>query len=154
MSINSKAHREARKRKALKERNQRLANAPKVEGHAELRNQAGELVAGIVRRGGAWFLGIDGRIAGSSDSAAEVFALLKRAAKTCEANGTPVRMVYSDELRDTAVIEAAAQGMTLEEFDQKLEAEVQANAAASAAEGETGSDAISASIAGPDGSKT
>ena len=134
MSINSKAHREARKRKAIKERNQRQANAPKVEGHAELRNQAGELVAGIVRRGGAWFLGIDGRIAGSSDSAAEVFALLKRAAKASEAAGHPVRMVFSDELRDTAVIEAAAQGLTLEQFDAKLEAEMQADAAASSAD--------------------
>ncbi len=132
MSINSKARRDAKKRKALKERNQRLANAPKVEGHAELRNQAGELVAGVVRRGGVWHLGLDGRMAGSSDSAAEVFALLKRAAKTYEANGVPVRMVYSDELRDTAVIEAAAQGMTLEQFDAKLEEEMQANAASDA----------------------
>lgn len=131
MSINSKARRDAKKRKAIKERNQRQANAPKVEGHAELRNQAGELVAGIVRRGGAWFLGIDGRIAGSSDSAAEVFALLKRAAKASEAAGHPVRMVFSDELRDTAVIEAAAQGLTLEQFDAKLEEEMQANDAVS-----------------------
>ena len=140
MSINSKARRDAKKRKAQKERNQRLADVPKTVGHAELRNQAGELVAGIVRRGGAWFLGIDGRIAGSSDSAAEVFALLKRAAKTYEANGMPVRMIYSDELRDTAVIEAAAQGLTLEQFDAKLEEEMQANAAASANGVESGPD--------------
>ncbi|MFT3755950.1 MAG: hypothetical protein QM769_08380 [Pseudoxanthomonas sp.] len=124
MSINSKARRDAKKRKAQKERNLRQANAPKVEGHAELRNQAGELVAGIVRRGHVWFLGMDGRMAGSSDSAAEVFALLKRVGKTCEAEGMPVRMVYSDELRDTAVIEAAAQGLTLDEYDAKLEAEI------------------------------
>lgn len=127
MSINSKARRDAKKRKAQKERNLRLANAPKVEGHAELRNQAGELVAGIVRRGGIWHLGLDGRMAGSSESAAEVFALLKRAGKTYEANGIPVRMVYSDELRDTAVIEAAAQGLTLEQYDAKLEEEMRAN---------------------------
>lgn len=126
MSINSKARRDARKRKAIKERNLRAANAPKVEGHAELRNQAGELVAGIVRRGGVWFLGLDGRMAGSSDSAAEVFALLKRAGKTYEANGVPVRMVYSDELRDSAELEAAAQGLSLAEYDAKLDAEIAA----------------------------
>lgn len=124
MSINSKARRDAKKKKALKEHNQRQANAPRVEGHAELRNQAGELVAGIVRRGGVWFLGLDGRMAGSSDSAAEVFALLKRAGKAYEASGMPVRMVYSDELRDTAVIEAAAQGLTLEQYDEKLEEDI------------------------------
>lgn len=132
MSINSKARRDAKKRKAIKERNLRTAAAPKVEGHAELRNQQGELIAGIVRRGGVWFLGLDGRMAGSSDSAAEVFALLKRAGKTYEANGTPVRMVYSDELRDTAELEAAAQGLSLDEYDAKLDAEIAARGSESA----------------------
>ncbi len=126
MSINSKVRRDAKKRKALKERNLRAASAPKVEGHAELRDGEGNLVAGIVRRGGVWFLGLDGRMAGSSDSAAEVFALLKRAGKTYEANGVPVRMVYSDELRDSAELEAAAQGLTLDEYDARLDTEIAA----------------------------
>lgn len=135
MSINSKARRDARKRKAQKERNRARANAPKVEPHAELRNPQGELLAGIVRRAGVWVLGMDGRIAGSSDSAAEVFAMIKRAAALHEAQGQPVRLVYSDELRDTAVIEAAAQGLTLEQFDAKLAEQMRANTTAADADG-------------------
>jgi len=137
MSIQSKARRDARKRKAQRERNRERAGAPPIEPHAELRDGEGRLLAGIVRQAGAWVLGMDGRIAGSSDSAAEVFALLKRAARACEARGTPVRMVYSDELRDTAVIEVAAQGMTLEQFDARLEEEMRTRPPAEDGDGAT-----------------
>lgn len=126
MSTNSKARRDAKKRKVIKARNLARANAPAIEPHAELRNPQGDLLAGIVRQAGVWVLGMDGRIAGSSDSAAEVLAMIKRAAALHEANGQPVRLVYSDELRDTAVIEAAAQGMSLEDFEKKLEADMRA----------------------------
>ncbi|UOV06079.1 hypothetical protein MUU77_12475 [Pseudoxanthomonas sp. F37] len=127
MSIQSKARREAKKRKATKERNQARANAPAIEPHAELRNPQGDLLAGIVRQAGVWVLGMDGRIAGSSDSAAEVLAMIKQAAALHEAQGNPVRLVYSDELRDTAVIEAAAQGLTLEQFEQQMAEQMKAN---------------------------
>jgi hypothetical protein len=126
MSIQSKARREAKKRKATKERNQARANAPAIEPHAELRNPQGDLLAGIVRQAGVWVLGMDGRIAGSSDSAAEVLAMIKQAAALHEAQGNPVRLVYSDELRDTAVIEAAAQGLTLEQFEQQMAEQMKA----------------------------
>jgi hypothetical protein len=127
MSIQSKARREAKKRKATKERNAARANAPAIEPHAELRNPQGDLLAGIVRQAGVWVLGMDGRIAGSSDSAAEVLAMIKQAAALHEAQGNPVRLVYSDELRDTAVIEAAAQGLTLEQFEQQMAEQMKAN---------------------------
>ena len=130
MSIQSKARRDAKKRRAQKELNRARASAPRVEAHAELRNPHGELLAGIVRQAGVWVLGMDGRIAGSSDSAAEVLAMIKRAAALHEEQGQPVRLVYSDELRDTAVIEAAAQGMTLEQYERQLETEMRANATA------------------------
>ena len=67
MSIQSKARREAKKRKAIKAHNQSRANAPAIEPHAELRNPQGDLLAGVVRQAGVWVLGMDGRIAGSSD---------------------------------------------------------------------------------------
>lgn len=136
MSTNSKARRDARKRRAIRERNAARANAPAIEPHAELRNPAGDLLAGIVRQAGVWVLGMDGRIVGSSDSAAEVLAMIKRAAALHEAQGQPVRLVFSDELRDTAVIEAAAQGMTLEEFEQKQGEEMQAGAVLGGADAE------------------
>lgn len=134
MSTHSKARRDAKKRRAIKARNLARANAPAIEPHAELRNPQGDLLAGIVRQAGVWVLGMDGRIAGSSDSAAEVLAMIKRAAALHEANGQPVRLVYSDELRDTAVIEAAAQGMSLEDFEKKLEAEMSAGGEAPGSE--------------------
>lgn len=134
MSTNSKARRDARKRKVIKARNLARANAPAIEPHAELRNPRGDLLAGVVRQAGVWVLGMDGRIAGSSDSAAEVLAMIKRAAALHEANGQPVRLVYSDELRDTAVIEAAAQGLSLEDFEKKLEADMRAGAGETEAE--------------------
>ncbi|WAC64596.1 hypothetical protein OVA13_07535 [Pseudoxanthomonas sp. SL93] len=126
MSIQSKARREAKKRKAEKLRNQARANAPAIEPHAELRNPQGDLLAGIVRQAGVWVFGLDGRIAGSSDSAAEVLAMIKQAAELHEAQGNAVRLVYSDELRDTAVIEAAAQGLTLEQFEAQLAEQMKA----------------------------
>ena len=127
MSIQSKARREAKKRKATKERNVARANTLAIEPHAELRNPQGDLLAGIVRQAGVWVLGMDGRIAGSSDSAAEVLAMIKQAAALHEAQGNSVRLVYSDELRDTAVIEAAAQGLTLEQFEQQMAEQMKAN---------------------------
>lgn len=136
MSIQSKARRDAKKRKAQKALNRARAAAPKIEPHAELRNPQGELLAGVVRRAGVWVLGMDGRIAGSSDSAAEVLAMLKRAAALHEAQGLPVRLVCSDELRDTAVIEVAAQGLTLEQYERQFEEEMRANADADPAKAE------------------
>ena len=127
MSIQSKARRDARRRKEQREHNRARAGAPAIEPHAELRNPQGDLLAGIVRQAGVWVLGMDGRIAGSSDSAAEVLAMIKQAAALHEAQGSPVRLVYSDELRDTAVIEAAAQGLTLEQFEQQMAEQMKAN---------------------------
>jgi hypothetical protein len=140
MSINSKVRREAKKRKALK--NRRLSGARSgIEPHAELRNPQGELLAGIVRRSGVWILGMHGQIAGSSDSAAEVLAMIKRTAALHEAQGQPVRLVYSDELRDTAELEAAAQGMSLDAFEKKLEEEMRANNGAAENGGDRSSEA-------------
>ena len=52
--------------------------------------------------------------------------MIKQAAALHEAQGDPVRLVYSDELRDTAVIEAAAQGLTLEQFEQQMAEQMKA----------------------------
>ena len=123
MSIHSKGRREAKKKLAERERNQAAANpAPKpaVEPHAELRDQQRALLAGIVRRDGEWVLGMDGRIAGSSDSAAHVLAMIRRAAVLHEAQGTPVRLTWSDALKEAAHAEAAGQGMSFEQFEARL----------------------------------
>ena len=87
----------------------------------------------MVRQSGVWVLGMDGRIAGSSDSAAQMLMLMRRAQRLHEEQGVPVKLVYSDALRDEAALEAAANGKSPEEYEQELEAEM---AAARPAEGE------------------
>ena len=59
------------------------------EPHAQLRDDEGKLLGGIVLKDGQWVLGLGGRIVGESASAAHVLAILKRAAahKEAEAEG-------------------------------------------------------------------
>jgi hypothetical protein len=126
MSIQSKARRDARKRKALRERNQSRGDALPIEPHAELRDRDGNLLAGVVRQSGVWVLGMDGRIVGSSDSAAQMLMLIRRAQRLHDEQGMPVKLVYSDALRDDAELEAATQGLSLPEYEKRLEEEMAA----------------------------
>jgi len=124
MSIQSKARRDARKRKAERDRNRDRAGRPPIEPHAELRDSEGNLLAGVVRQSGVWVLGMDGRIAGSSDSAAQMLMLMRRAQRLHDQQGTAVKLVFSDVLRDEAELEAAASGKSLADYEQQLEAEM------------------------------
>ena len=129
MSMQSKGRREAKKKLAERERNQAAANPPPkaaVEPHAELRDQQRTLLAGIVRRDGEWVLGMDGKIVGETTSAARVLALIMQAAELHERNGTPVRLMYSDALKDAAHAEAQADGKDFEQFRQTLATELKA----------------------------
>ena len=120
MSNNSRISREAKKRGTAKTATGKSAGTP-IEPHAELRDQQGRLLAGIVRREGEWVLGMGGRIAGGTDSAAHVLAMIRRAALLHEAQGTPVRLTWSDALKDAAQAEVAERGMSFEEFEAQLE---------------------------------
>ncbi|TGR53907.1 hypothetical protein EN794_008960 [Mesorhizobium sp. M00.F.Ca.ET.151.01.1.1] len=119
MSTTSKIRRDQRRRQ---EKQAAAAQASPVEPHAELRDAQRTLLAGVVRRDGEWVLGMDGRIAGHSDSAAQVLALIMQAGELHERNGTPVRLMYSDALRDAAQAEAKEKGQTFEEFKAELAA--------------------------------
>ncbi len=126
MSTDSKLRRDARRRQAERARN-RAASAPQapvtpVEPHAELRDGERKLLAGIVRRDGEWVLGMDGRIAGESPSAAHVLAMIMLAGELHEREGRPVRLAYSDALKDAAHAEAKAEGMEFEQFKEQLAA--------------------------------
>ena len=125
MSIQSKARRDARRRKAERERNRR-GDAPAIEPHAELRDRDDNLLAGIVRQSGVWVLVMDGRIVGSSDSAAQVLMLIRRAQRLHDEKGVPVKLVYSDALRDEAELEAAVHGKSLADYEKQLEDEMAA----------------------------
>jgi len=125
MSINSKVKREAKKRNTAKARTGNPIATP-IEPHAELRDQEGQLLAGIVRRDGEWALGMGGQIAGTSESAAHMLAMIKRAARLHEAHGTPVRLKYSDALKDAALREVEANGSSFEQFEAQLESSMAA----------------------------
>jgi hypothetical protein len=122
MSTTSKLRRDLRKRRETEAANREKANASPVEPHAELRDQQRTLLAGVVRRDGEWVLGMDGRIAGQTPSAARVLALIMQAAELHERQGTPVRLVYSDALKDAAHAEAKAEGKDFEQFKTELAA--------------------------------
>ena len=124
MSIQSKARRDARRRKEQREHNRARAGAPAIEPHAELRDADGKLLAGVVRQAGVWVLGMDGRIAGSSDSAAQMLMLIRRAQRLHDEKGIPVKLVYSDALRDEAELEAAPHGKSLADYETQLEEEM------------------------------
>ena len=125
MSNNSRISREAKKRSTAKTGAGKVAGIP-IEPHAELRDQQGQLLAGIVRRDGEWVLGMDGKIVGETTSAARVLALIMQAAELHERNGTPVRLMYSDALKDAAHAEAQAEGKDFEQFRQALATELKA----------------------------
>ncbi len=129
MSTTSKLRRDIRRRRETQAANREAAHASPVEPHAELRDQQRTLLAGIVRRDGEWVLGMDGRIAGQSESAAQVLALIMQAGELHERKGTPVRLVYSDALRDAAQAEANAQGLSFDEFKDALAAKMAASKA-------------------------
>jgi len=128
MSINSKVRRQAGKRK-IRKADATVAVEPPIEPHAELRDQQGALLAGIVRRDGEWVLGMGGRIAGHSTSAAHVLALIQQAGKVHEQTGNPARLLYSDALRDAAQLEVAGLGLSFEQFSEALLRKLQAGEA-------------------------
>ena len=125
MSIQSKAKRDAsRKRKSREERTVTVTPRATIEGHAELRDHQGSLLGGIARQDGEWVLGLDGQMVGGSDSAATILVMLKRAAAMHERAGTPAVLKFSDTLRDAANEEARAQGLSLEQFEARLDGEM------------------------------
>lgn len=129
MSTTSKLRRDARRRREEQAANKPGPAAPKVEPHAELRDPERNLLAGVVRRDGEWVLGMDGRIAGQTESAAHVLALIMQAGELHERQGKPVRLAYSDALRDAAHAEAAANGQSFDEFKAALTAQLAAGKA-------------------------
>ncbi len=104
------------------------ASGDAIEPHAQLRDQQGRLLAGIVRRDGEWVLGMDGKIAGSSIEASEVFALIRRAAVLHKAKGTPVRLTWSDELMAAVEEEVARRGVSFAAFEDQLQRSIDGRA--------------------------
>lgn len=121
MSINSKAKRDARKKKRPKLGAARAA--PVLRPHAEILDGEGNIVGGAGIRSGEWVMVMNGQEVAGTDSPAMILAMLKHAATTREEAGLQVELRYSTELRDAATVEAASEGKTLEQYLDMLEAE-------------------------------
>lgn len=126
MSIQSKAKRDANKKKKARERVVTGTLHTAVEAHADLRDGHGTLLGGIAKRDGEWVLGLDGKMVGSSDSAATILAMIKRAAAMYERAGNRVLLKFSDALRDAANEEVRLRGMSFEQFEVQLEGDLRA----------------------------
>lgn len=134
MSRQSKAKRDARRRKEPKRPIRRLG-AP-LQPHAQLLDADGHAVGGAGWRDGQWLTLLGGQVVARTDSAAMTLAMLRHLAALQERAGHAVRLAWSPTLEQAATGEAAAAGQTLEAHLQWLEEE----RAARAAEGESAPD--------------
>ena len=121
MSIQSKARRDARKKKA-KAASRARPPLPLAE-HAHLLDGDGRVFGGAVLRGEEWVVVLGGKPAAATDSAAMAIAMLRHVAALREAAGDAVRLSCSTHLQAMATGEATAEGKTLEEYLAMLEAE-------------------------------
>jgi hypothetical protein len=126
MSINSKARRDARKKKAPKRGEPQPATP--IQAHAHLRDADARVTGGAGVRDGEWSVILEGRVVANTDSPAMVIAMLQRIVAVREQAGHPLTLDYSDHLRDAATAEAAVAGMALDAYLIQLEAERVENA--------------------------
>jgi len=120
MSINSKAKRDAKKKR---QKSKPLGVEPKLVEHAHLRDGSGAVFGGAALRGEEWVMVLGGDIVAGTDSAAMILAMLKHVAASKEESGEAVRLDYSTQLRDAATREAEAEGKTLYQYLEMLEQE-------------------------------
>ncbi|WP_206860172.1 hypothetical protein [Lysobacter changpingensis] len=121
MSRNSKAKRDARKKKEPGRPIRRLGAA--LQPHAQLLDADDAAIGGVGWRDGEWLLVLGGQVAARSDSAAMALAMLRHVVAVQERAGRELRLEASPPLLNAAAREAAAVGLTLEEHLAALEQE-------------------------------
>jgi hypothetical protein len=121
MSRNSKAKRDARKKKEPSRPIRRLGGA--LQPHAQLLDADDAAIGGVGWRDGEWLLVLGSQVAARSDSAAMALAMLRHVVAVQERNGRELRLEASAPLLNAAGREAAALGRTLEEHLAALEQE-------------------------------
>ncbi|WP_156171509.1 hypothetical protein [Dyella japonica] len=130
MSKNSKAKRDAKRKKAPKRTHIRKPNAV-FEPHGEMRDGAGRVIAGVGKQGDDWLLIAGGQVLAGGSSAADVMAMLDQLAAIRQADGDVVLNSYSTTFRACAERDAAEEGMTLYEYIEQARAEMANSAAGS-----------------------
>ena len=122
MSRNSKVKRDAKRKKAPKRFSRRIGSP--IEPHGEMRDSAGNLVAGIGRQGEDWVLVIGDRVIGGGTNAADVMVMLDQLADMRQKEGHTMVNSYSPALQAEAERAAREEGMTLEEYIAKSREEL------------------------------
>jgi hypothetical protein len=119
MSRNSKAKRDAKRKKAPK-RFTRSIGTP-IEPHGEMRDSDGSLIAGVGLQGEDWVLVIGDQVigSGSGSNAADAMVMLDRIAELGQKEGRTVVTSYSPIMQAEAERAARAEGMTLDEYIAK-----------------------------------
>lgn len=123
MSRDSKARRDARKKKETKRPIRRLGAA--LQPHAQLETSDGNTVGGAGWRDGEWLTVLGGKVAARTPSAALTLAMLRHVVAVQEQSGTELKLTFSPALETAATREAAAEGRSLEEHLHMLEQERQ-----------------------------
>ncbi|MDG2517082.1 hypothetical protein [Lysobacter soli] len=121
MSRNSKAKRDARKKKEPSRPIRRLGDA--LQPHAQLLDADDAAIGGVGWRDGEWLLVLGSQVVARSDSAAMALAMLRHVVAVQERNGRELRLEASAPLLNAAGREAAALGRSLEEHLAALEQE-------------------------------
>lgn len=120
MSISSKSRRDARRRTAPR-RTDSQAGGPQI--HAQLKGPDDRVLAGATFAEGEWTLVLRGEPVASTPSAAMLIAMLRHTAASRHAQGIATRLSVSKALDAAASAEAEAEGRTLTEHLDWLEAE-------------------------------
>lgn len=121
MSRNSKAKRDARRKKEPSRPIRRLGDA--MQPHAQLLDDQDASVGGVGWRDDEWLLVLGGQVVARSESAAMALAMLKHVVAVQAGAGNELRLEASPALLNNASREAAALGHTLDEYLAALEQE-------------------------------
>lgn len=119
MSISSKSRRDARRRNTPR----RDGVAAPVQVHAQLKSADDRVLAGAVFEAGEWTLMLGGEPVSNTPSAAMLIAMLRHIAALRRAQGIATSLSVSKVLDAAAAAEAQAEGRTLVEHLDWLEAE-------------------------------
>ena len=140
MSRNSKARRDARKKKEPKRPIRRLGS--QLQPHAQLETLDGNTIGGAGFRDGEWFTVLGSQVVARTQSAAMTLAMLRHIVAVQAQAGQEVKLTHSPAMEAAAAREAAAAGQSLEDHLQMLEQErLERSAMADAVEDEPSADA-------------
>lgn len=121
MSRNSKARRDARRKKEAKRPIRRLGSP--LQPHAQLETADGSTVGGAGWRDGEWLTVLGGQVVARTQSAAMTLAMLRHIVALQAQAGHEVKLTYSPAMETVATREAEAAGHSLEDYLQRLEQE-------------------------------